>query len=84
MVITKIPGISNPTEIAEVDGVGQNLETPQHDGMQRWCDLYPTQPFRRPRGRERERWRGWWPRREERRHVSFVVCTSPSPGPPFI
>jgi hypothetical protein len=47
--------ISDPTEIAEVDDVRPNLETPQHDGMQQWCDLYPAQPFGRPCGIER--WR---------------------------
>jgi hypothetical protein len=46
-------GIPGPVEIAEVDGVGPNPETPQHDGVQRWCDLYPAQPFSRPHGRER-------------------------------
>jgi hypothetical protein len=25
--------ISDPAEIAEVDGFGQDLETPQHDGV---------------------------------------------------
>jgi hypothetical protein len=49
------PGISDPAEIVEVDGVGQNPETPQHDGVQRWRDLKPTQPFGRLK--ERERWR---------------------------
>jgi hypothetical protein len=49
------PGISNLAKIAKVDGVGPNPETPQHYGVQRWCDLYPTQPFGRPRERE-----GWW------------------------
>jgi hypothetical protein len=29
-------GIPDPVEIAEVDGIAQNLETPQYDGMQRW------------------------------------------------
>jgi hypothetical protein len=29
-------GIPDPAKIAEVDDVGRNLETPQHDGMQRW------------------------------------------------
>jgi hypothetical protein len=32
-------GIPDPAEIAEVDGAGWNLKTPQHDGVQRWCDL---------------------------------------------
>jgi hypothetical protein len=50
MVITMTPGISDPAKIAEVDGVGQNPETPHHDNMQRWCDLNPTQPFGSPRG----------------------------------
>jgi hypothetical protein len=29
-------------------------ETPQHDGVQWWCRLAPTQPFRRPREREKK------------------------------
>jgi hypothetical protein len=48
------PEISDPAEIAEVDNVGRNPETPQHDGVQRWYDLKPTQPLGRPHGRERE------------------------------
>jgi hypothetical protein len=48
------PGISDPTEIAEVDDVGRNSKTLQHDGVQRWCDLNPMQPFGRPREREVE------------------------------
>jgi hypothetical protein len=48
-------GIPDLAEIAEVDGVGPNLETPQHNDVQWWFDLYPAQPFGRPRGRER--WR---------------------------
>jgi hypothetical protein len=35
-------GISDPADIAEVEGVAPNPETPQHDGVQRWCDLYPA------------------------------------------
>jgi hypothetical protein len=31
--------MSDPAEIAEVNEFGQNPETPQHDGVQRWCDL---------------------------------------------
>jgi hypothetical protein len=53
MVITMTPGIPDPAEIAEVDDVGWNPETPQHDDVQRWCDLYHTHHFGRPRGRER-------------------------------
>jgi hypothetical protein len=45
--------IPDPAEIVEVDGVGPNLDTPQHDGVQQWSDLYLAQPFGRPRGRER-------------------------------
>jgi hypothetical protein len=41
MVITMTSGICNPAKIVEVDGIGPNPETPQHDGMQWWCDLYP-------------------------------------------
>jgi hypothetical protein len=29
-------GIPDLAEIVEVDNVGRNPETPQHDGMQRW------------------------------------------------
>jgi hypothetical protein len=47
------PGISDPAEIAKVDDFGLNPETPQHDGVQWWYDLNPTQPFGRPRVRER-------------------------------
>jgi hypothetical protein len=36
------PGISNPAKIAEVDGFGQDSETPQHDGVQWWSWLNPT------------------------------------------
>jgi hypothetical protein len=38
-VITMTSGILDPARIAEVDGVGLNLKTPQHDGVQWWCDL---------------------------------------------
>jgi hypothetical protein len=41
MVIMMTPKLSDPAEIVEVDGVGRNPETPQHDGVQRWCDLNP-------------------------------------------
>jgi hypothetical protein len=35
------PKISDPAKIVEVDGVGWNPETLQHDGVQRWCDFNP-------------------------------------------
>jgi hypothetical protein len=38
-VIKMTPGIPDPAEIAEVDGYKQDPETPQHDGVQRWCSL---------------------------------------------
>jgi hypothetical protein len=47
--------IPNPARIAEVDGIGWNLETLQHDGVRRWCDLYSAQPFGESCGREGER-----------------------------
>jgi hypothetical protein len=54
-------------EIAEVDSFGQDSRTPQHDIVQRWCCLAPTQPFGRSREREkRERWRGWRTKEERR------------------
>jgi hypothetical protein len=61
-------------------------KTPQHDGMQRWCDLLPTQPFRRSRGREvevaivqvEEDGSG---QREE--GLVGVVCSPPPLGPPL-
>jgi hypothetical protein len=67
MVITMTPVILDPAGIAEVDGFGQDPKTPQHNDMQRWCRLAPTQPFRRPCEREkRERWRGRRTREERR------------------
>jgi hypothetical protein len=52
------PRIPNPAKIAEVDSFGQDMETPHHDGVQRWCHLAPTQPFGRPHERKKsERWR---------------------------
>jgi hypothetical protein len=51
------PRIHNLAKIVEVDGVGRDPETPQHDYVQRWWDLPPTQPFGRPRGIEGGRWR---------------------------
>jgi hypothetical protein len=52
-MITMTPGISDLAEIAKVDGFWPNPGTPQHGGVQRWCDLNPTQPFGRSRWRER-------------------------------
>jgi hypothetical protein len=79
------PEISDLAEIAEVDNVGQNPETLQHDGVQWWCDLNPMQPFGRPCERERGgggeggtlgRGReGTWP---------IVVCLSLLLGPLYI
>jgi hypothetical protein len=54
-VITMTSGTSVLADIVEVEGVGPNPETLEHDGVQRWCDLYPAQPFGRPCGIER--WR---------------------------
>jgi hypothetical protein len=39
MAITMTFGILDPAKIAKVDGFGRNPETPQHNGVQRWCDL---------------------------------------------
>jgi hypothetical protein len=39
MVIMMTSGIPDPAEIAEVDDVEPNSETPKDDGVQRWCDL---------------------------------------------
>jgi hypothetical protein len=33
MVIKTIPRIPDPAEIVEVDGFGQDMKTPQHDGV---------------------------------------------------
>jgi hypothetical protein len=41
-MIKMTPEIPDPAEIAEVDAFGRDPETPQHDGMQRWCNLAPT------------------------------------------
>jgi hypothetical protein len=41
MVIMMTSGIPDLAEIEEVDDVVPNPETPQHDGVQRWCDIYP-------------------------------------------
>jgi hypothetical protein len=41
-MIVMTPEISDLAETAVVDGVGWNLETPQDDGVQRWCDLNPS------------------------------------------
>jgi hypothetical protein len=54
-VIKTTPRIPDPAEIAEVDGFGRDPETPQHEGMQRWCCLAPAQPF--GGAHERARWR---------------------------
>jgi hypothetical protein len=78
-----IPRISNPAEIAEVEGVGWNPETLQHNDVHRWCDLSTTQPFRRPHGTEREVEVERAARQEKRRHVIFVVCLSLSMWPPL-
>jgi hypothetical protein len=59
-MITMTPGISDPAEIAEVDSFERDLETLQHDDMQRWCSLASRHPFRRPSKREmRERCDAW-------------------------
>jgi hypothetical protein len=36
------PRIPDPAEIVEVDGFGRDPETPQYNGMQRWCRLART------------------------------------------
>jgi hypothetical protein len=38
-MIKMTPRIPDPAEIEEVDGFGQDLETLQHDSMQRWYRL---------------------------------------------
>jgi hypothetical protein len=38
-VIKTTPKIFDPAKMAEVDGFGPDPETPQHDGVQRWCRL---------------------------------------------
>jgi hypothetical protein len=72
-MITMTPGIPNLAEIAEVDCFGLIPETPKHDGVHRWCSLALTQPFGRPRERDkRERWRGR--RTKERRGKHVANC----------
>jgi hypothetical protein len=77
------PEITDPAEIAEVDGFRTIPETPQHDGVQRWCSLATTQPFERPHEREkRERDGKGAPGRGE--HVACFCVFSSLPGRAFI
>jgi hypothetical protein len=70
-------GISDQAKIAEVDGVGPNPKTPQHDGVQRWCDLYPTQPFGGPHGWRRPAHQG------DEARGQWLVCSPPPWGLPL-
>jgi hypothetical protein len=83
-VIKTIPGIPDPAKIMEVDGFGQDSETPQHDDMQRWCSLTLAQSFGRPCEREKRemRWR-WHIREGSGELLAQVVCFSPTWGPPL-
>jgi hypothetical protein len=81
------PGIPDLAEIVEVDDFGRDPETPQHDDVQQWCRLAPTEPFGRPHEREkRERGGGAQHTREERRAPRLVglCCASLSSWAPFI
>jgi hypothetical protein len=79
------PQIPDPAGIAEVDGFERDPETPQHDDMQRWCHLTPTQPFESPhKGEKRERWRGAHQEGEESTRGLWDCVVHPSPpGPPL-
>jgi hypothetical protein len=81
MVITMTPIIFDLAEIAEVDGL---------DRIRWWCDLNPTQPFKRPRERERERERerggggeGGAPGREDSSRLMELVLLISLLGPPL-
>jgi hypothetical protein len=82
------PRIPDLAGIVEVDDFRWDPETPQHDDMQQWCRLAPTEPFGRPHEREkREReveGANTLGRRGELQG-SWDCVVHPSPlGPPFI
>jgi hypothetical protein len=74
-VITMTAGISDPVEIAEVDGIRYDPETPQHNDVQRWCSLTLRSPLG---GHARGRWErgggGVAHQEEERRSRGLWRC----------